>query len=341
MDINTLILPVCGQSTRFPGVRPKWLLTAPGGRSMLRESISGLYLKNIQRIVITATRQVIEENRVHLNKLLEQFYDIGAVIDCLLLDAQTKSQVETIERTLSELDIAGSFFVKDCDNYFECTPEISAAACVAYADLEEDTNATNKSYILIYKNEVTAISEKQVFSSSFCCGLYGFASGKKFVEHSANCQYVSEVIGKYLDELDLIRVIPAKGYVDWGTLSDWERYYREYEVIFCDIDGVLFENAGEYCGTPWGENQPIQENINKINRKYEKCEIILTTARPLSYKDITEKQLIDAGVMYDRILFDVMSRRTIVNDFSRTNPYPSCRAVNLPRNANNLQDYLK
>ena len=34
-------------------------------------------------------------------------------------------------------------------------------------------------------------------------------------------------------------------------------------------------------------------------------------------------------------------RRLIVNDFATTNPYRSCDAINIARNSNQLQAYLK
>ena len=42
-----VILPVAGKSSRFPNVRPKWLLTNPNGNLMVVDSIIGLGLKDI------------------------------------------------------------------------------------------------------------------------------------------------------------------------------------------------------------------------------------------------------------------------------------------------------
>ena len=40
----SLILPCAGSSTRFPNMKPKWLLTAPSGNLMIQEA-----LKNIDK----------------------------------------------------------------------------------------------------------------------------------------------------------------------------------------------------------------------------------------------------------------------------------------------------
>ena len=33
-------------------------------------------------------------------------------------------------------------------------------------------------------------------------------------------------------------------------------------------------------------------------------------------------------------------QRIVINDFARSNPYPSCSAINIPRNENNLKEFL-
>ena len=42
-----VILPVAGKSSRFPNVRPKWLLTNPNGNFMIVDSILGMELETI------------------------------------------------------------------------------------------------------------------------------------------------------------------------------------------------------------------------------------------------------------------------------------------------------
>ena len=47
-----LIVPVAGNSSRFPHVKPKWLLTHPNGNLMFHEAISGLDLAEVDEIVV-------------------------------------------------------------------------------------------------------------------------------------------------------------------------------------------------------------------------------------------------------------------------------------------------
>ena len=40
-----LILPVAGQSSRYPNMRPKWLITLPDGKLMIEKSVENFNLK--------------------------------------------------------------------------------------------------------------------------------------------------------------------------------------------------------------------------------------------------------------------------------------------------------
>jgi hypothetical protein len=48
----------------------------------------------------------------------------------------------------------------------------------------------------------------------------------------------------------------------------------------------------------------------------EGCHIILITARPESFRRITEKQLMNAGIMYHRLIMDLEDGpRILINDY--------------------------
>ena len=40
-----IIIPIAGQSSRFPDMKPKWMLTHPQGDFMVIEAIKGLVLQ--------------------------------------------------------------------------------------------------------------------------------------------------------------------------------------------------------------------------------------------------------------------------------------------------------
>ena len=155
-----LIIPACGQSTRFPNLRPKWLLTHPMGTSMLQESISGLDLTDVGRIVAVVLKQHVDEY---------QFVDaISQSIDddrfeFVVLDEATDSQPETIALGIEKAKIEGAICCKDSDNFFRSN--IRPINFVGAMDLREigHINAGNKSYVLTdNKNNIINIAEKDL-----------------------------------------------------------------------------------------------------------------------------------------------------------------------------------
>lgn len=38
--MNYLVVPAAGESSRYPNIRPKWLLTMPDGKLMIEKSLS-------------------------------------------------------------------------------------------------------------------------------------------------------------------------------------------------------------------------------------------------------------------------------------------------------------
>ena len=84
-------------------------------------------------------------------------------------------------------------------------------------------------------------------------------------------------------------------------------------------------------------------NKDYINKLYEtgKVRIIFTTARKSKFKDETILQLEKCQIKYHKIIFDLLHcQRILVNDFSSSNSFPTAKAVNLPRNNDNLEQYL-
>jgi hypothetical protein len=59
-------------------------------------------------------------------------------------------------------------------------------------------------------------------------------------------------------------------------------------------------------------------------------------------KDITISELEKKNISYDELIMGLPHcKRVIINDFAKSNPYPSCEAINLPRNSDNLNEFLR
>ena len=148
--------------------------------------------------------------------------------------------------------------------------------------------------------------------------------------------YISHIISYLIFRENIIfNCFFANYYEDCGTINEWIKIQKLHRTYFVDIDGVLIKNSGQYGSLRWDNNTNIiKENINKlIYLKQQGAQIILTTSRPNKYK----KELIELFSNYnfypDEIIMDLNhSTRVIINDFAKTNPYPSAIAISIPRN---------
>lgn len=229
----SLLLPVAGRSSRFPGLPPKWLLPHPGRSRMLFEAIRGMDLSRFTRVILTS---VSEHANLYFDcdEIVSSLREIAPHAECelVLLDAFTRHQPETVAQTIRLARVNGAFGIKDCDNYFSMTPVPgNTVACVNLA-YDTTITAANKSFVQQdEEGRVRVIREKEVISDTFCCGYYGFADARRFMtiyeEHSEHTDlYISQVIEQAISLGDEFRVIGAGDYLDWGTFPDWERYLK-------------------------------------------------------------------------------------------------------------------
>jgi len=346
-----LIIPAAGYSSRFPKMRPKWMLTHPRGSLMLAEAISGLKIPDLQRVYLTVLRTHVEEYHC-LDGIKKQFEQIGLAdkLTLLMLDQPTRSQPETIARTITENKIRGPICIKDSDNFFRL--DVPSRNFVSVVDLNNVgyINPSNKSYATVNdRNLVTNIAEKRVISNYFCSGAYGFAEADEYLHYYRALEglkdlYVSHIIYQMILENKAFAAAVGTEYSDWGTLKDWNRYKAQFATLFVDLDGTLVRNAGEYFDPTWGQTDGIPENIGILNRLYEsgRVHIVITTSRKEAYRDVTLKQLARLGIKFHQIVFGLNhGRRIVINDYARTNPFKSCDAVNLARDDSNLAELLE
>lgn len=345
-----LILPVAGHSTRFPGVKPKWLLTHPNGNLMVTEAIKGLNLNAFSDIYIVCTKTHFDEYKLH-DPLMQQFETLNCKNKphIIALENQTKSQPETVYQGIQKANIKGQIYIKDSDNYFieNCT----GGNFISTYDLNDMdlTYAKSKSYVSINEqNMITNIVEKRVISSIFNVGGYGFESSNDFCLHYEKLAhednlYISHIIYDMMLCGHIFLNSKVKNYLDWGTLTEWNLYKREFATLFIDIDGTLVKNSGQFFTPKWGETNKISENVEMLNSLYEtgKVYIILTTSRTPNYKEITELQLQREGIKYHQIIYGLYhAKRIIINDYANSNPYKSCDSINLKRDSNELKNML-
>jgi len=345
-----LIIPIAGKSSRFPNVKPKWMLTHPmSGNFMAVEAVKGLNLESFDNIYFVG----LKEHELIYNfsyGLKKQFETLGKSIQIIFLDSPTTSQSETVYNGILQGQIEGSIFIKDSDNYFEA--DLITGNFICYYDLNNcnKMNAKNKSYITLDKrNFVTNIVEKKIISSTFSVGGYGFESCLSFCKayekirnFSGEC-FISNVIYQLLLDGNKFLSLNTKNFEDWGTLKDWNEYKKTFKTIFIDLDGTLVTNTSAFLPPYIGESSPLMENINLIKTLYnnKRSKIIITTSRPEIFRAKTLEELNNFDIPFDNLIMGLPhSQRIIVNDYAPSNPYPTAIAININRNNDNLKDIL-
>ena len=349
----SLLVPMAGKSTRFPGTRSKWMLSHPGSnRCMGIESITGLNLDFFEKIYFICLKNC-EDQYQFLQGFKTELKKIGIEnkTEIILLEKETQSQSETIFSAIKKKNVTGFIFVKDSDNYFEVELK-NQNNQICYFDLnkKDGINARNKSYIEFDTNGIVFnIVEKKIISSNFSVGGYGFSSAEEFCIIYENLKdiegecYISNIIFEMLLSGKTFFGTSTSNYKDWGTLEDWNKYKETYKTLFVDLDGTLVTNTSHHFPPYIGEGVPLQSNIDYLNKLYStgRVRIVITTSRPKQYYQKTIDELQDKQISFDDIIMGLPhAQRILINDFAKSNPYPSCSALNIPRNNDNLEDYF-
>ena len=344
----TLIIPCAGNSSRFPNMRPKWMLTHPEGKLMVEKAIDGLNSNSFERTIITILRDHAEKYESEL--WLKQIF--GDKVEICILESPTNSQTETVYKTLLEMKVKGSFCVKDSDGYIAVA--LKGKNFVTGIDIREMLDLTNvpaKSFVL--KNEqniLTDIIEKSVSSNHISIGLYGFGDTDQFIDKYLELSslisteiYPSHIISSLIGDGVIFRYLEADKYQDWGTAKEWRNDALKMSSYFVDIDGVVFKNKGRYGSKNWsGQDVPLISNINRLKEIQKKGgQLIFVTSRPEEFRSKTEESLKEQGLNWHSIVMSCHhSQRYIINDFASTNQYPSCVAINITRDGDNLEDFI-
>ena len=89
--MRTLLVPAAGRSSRYPDLRPKWVLTHPTGKLMIDMVLEAMDYRQFDRTIITVTKKLCEQHQVDV--ILRQIF--GSSIDILVLENETSSAGET------------------------------------------------------------------------------------------------------------------------------------------------------------------------------------------------------------------------------------------------------
>ena len=346
-----LILPVAGQSSRYPNMRPKWLITLPDGKLMIEKSIENFNIKIFNNIYVVVLKQHLKKyvEKINLVKTLKK--NISKKVKIIELKYPTTCQAETVYKAIQLGNIKGGIVIKDCDNTFRCNFLKKPSNQVMTLNLNNTDliEAKSKSYVTFDKlNTIQNIVEKKVISDFFCTGAYSFESSndyqyytKKLLSKSDDV-FISHVIYEMILNQHIFKSKEVSDYIDWGTVREFRNFQRKYITLFCDFDGCLVFNGSKFGKKGYNTNG-IKENLNTLSKILATgyAELIITTSRPKDQKKNIQSILKKFNIEAKYILTDLLhAKRALINDFSETNPFPSSLAINLERDSNKLSSIL-
>jgi dTDP-glucose pyrophosphorylase len=338
-----IIFPCAGQSSRFPGTRPKYLLTDYSGQLMVQRAASNL---------------AGHKNFVILREHVEKYDAENILNDCFagtdysitILEKPTNGPAETVYLALKRLGVNESFLVRDCDSFFDFDPiEGNTIYTSRLADNPRLRNVSQLGYVI--KNEqdiVLSVIEKSVVSDTFCVGGYQFENMIDYMNayeeiKSAKEVFISDIIQFMINQKIIFQSQNVSNYINVGILESWLEY-NDRPTIFCDIDGVLVKNQGSLGKNSYDKAQyiPIEQNVARLKECLNRgSQIVFVTARPYKFLSVTKKMLNELGFENCLLIMNLNhARRILVNDFAPSNPYPSATAINIQRNDDNLKDFL-
>jgi len=348
---KTLLLPCAGKSSRYPGVRPKWMLTLPDGELALARAAASIPRESCGRIVAAVRAE--HEHHYGATSLLKGA--IGPDIEIVVLDHDTRGPADTVAEIISRADITGAIAIKDADSFFDPVP-LPNTGFVALSDVRSTPKMSNvgaKSFAVVNDNGlVVEMVEKSLASNYVSVGLYGFPDAADYLDihrtlarvHESGEIFVSHVMNRAIAGGLVVAPLFVSNLVDVGTLEDWRRYVRARGSILADLDGVVFQNHSRYFPPFWDDDDvPIAENVAALRAWQEQgAQLIFITARPESYRLKTQQALQSLGLNPHAIIMDCRhGRRFLVNDHAASNPYPSAVAISIERNSANLSEYLR
>ena len=344
-----VIVPCCGSSSRFPGQPPKWTLPAHDGRPMLCLAIAGLEL-SLDDLIVT----VLAEHEAKYNITAGLAEAFGRPVRVAILQEKTKSQSETVARTLEHVGLDEPFFVKDSDGFFKLSEleQPDNYVCVDSLNHFDSINPRNKSYLQIdHKGIVTNIREKVVISDLFNVGGYYFTSPEQFLDYYRRLSsdaswnreiYLSDVIGAMILEGIPFISRNTTGFQDWGTVREWRRALLAQKAFFVSLDGFVFDRGSQYFSPRFEDVKAHENAVEAVQAIAEQGHrVVYLSIRPQSLEKLTLDQMQDAGLPQGPVIWNCpIAKWVLVTAPHPTLPFMTSQALEAQPDDMNLLETI-
>ena len=100
--MKTLIILEAGKSSRFPNMKPKWLLTHPHQELMISKVLTDDLVNSYDKIYITILQKHVDDYDALI--ILDQMFTSRGLLNCevVILDKPTSSSSETTYNTIKQ-----------------------------------------------------------------------------------------------------------------------------------------------------------------------------------------------------------------------------------------------
>jgi hypothetical protein len=316
---------------------------------MICHAIAGLDL-SLDDLTITILRD--HEQKFNVVKGLEEAF--GRPIHVAILDEPTRSQSETVARTIEHLGLDEAFLVKDSDGFFRLDDlaQEDNYVCVDSLNNFDSINPRNKSYLQIdHKDIVTNIREKVVISDLFNVGGYYFTTPSHFLEFYQRLSrdatwnreiYLSDVIGAMILEGVPFLARRTSGFQDWGTVREWRRALLAQKAYFVLLDGFVFERGSQFFSPRFADVRANSGAVDAVKACADKGnKIIYLSIRPQAFEGLTRSQLKDAGLPEGEVLWNCpIAKWVLVTSPHATLPFLTSQAIEVHPDEPNLLETI-
>jgi hypothetical protein len=345
MEIIVPAVPATELVTRFPEDKPKFMLYDYAGKSMLFRAVEPYLTKYKIHIGVLAEH----EQKFNIKDFIQ--HEFGNLINLVIVPDQTSGPADTVD---AQISMASPILVKDCDSFFKHEIVEGHYLCVSTFNKKLTVNSpVNKSYVSFNDTGfVQKISEKRVLSDTYCTGGYKFQQAHYFRTAVQDIKYsnlqenneifISDVVRYMLSANQPFFIVDTTDYIDISTMYDWLEHNNK-PVVFCDIDGTIIKHQQRYGVDNYDSVPvPLNNNVGTVLKMQDQgSQIIFTTSRPESVRDITHQMLKSLGFNDFQLLMNLNdSARILINDYNELNPYPGATAINIRRNSDNLGDFF-
>lgn len=340
-----IIVPAAGLSSRFPDMKPKYLLYDYAHKLMLYRALEPYLGQH------GITIGILKEHDEKFNSSEFIRYEFGDLVKIVVLDSVTNGPADTVYQIIkkSNIDPKSEILVKDCDSFFNHETSSGNYVCVSNISQHEILKRiAAKSFVITNEQGIiTDIIEKNIVSDKFCVGGYKFESAELYMNmfeeiSSVKEIFVSDVIQRCLFHKTIFTEKLVEGYIDVGTSDEWFEY-NDKPVIFCDIDGTIIKNQSRVGpNNYYGDFIVLQNSVNRLlELQRQGSQFIFTTSRPKELLQKTDEVLTQLGFANYTLIAGLQnSRRILINDFNNNNPFPRAEAINVQRDMDQVQYYI-